>query len=291
MAGPGGRVIEETPKQAAARQRQGAAANGTATPQQQELDARRAAKRTEADKARDRFLEESGFAAVLERAEVLVADLPRGLEEHRRAQAACAELTTFLELAREAPEDHTLGRFARRADDLLRSIQAEPLLVSNANALRGLIARVRSCNVDDVNGPVRNPNVTEAWRKQFMALLTGLPGQDYAAWCAKQVAALIAEARAARRGASWPRSRSSRRRPHVGSGRSRSSRPRRRTLRNPRRSSRRPTVRCPSSRAAWAGGICTPAMAAPSFSWPSPAGRTCPTSAGRNISDATAGRR
>jgi hypothetical protein len=202
MARTAGRVIEETPKQAAARQRQAAAANGTATPEQQELDARRAAKRTEADKARDRFLEESGFAAVLERAEVLVADLPRGLEEHRRAQAACAELTTFLELAREAPEDHTLGRFARRADDLLRSIQAEPLLVSNANALRGLIARVRSCNVDDVNGPVRNPNVTEAWRKQFMALLTGLPGQDYAAWCAKQVAALIAEARAARRGAS-----------------------------------------------------------------------------------------
>jgi hypothetical protein len=102
--------------------------------------------------------------------------------------------------APEAPEDRVLQRFARRAEDLRKTIAAPPSLFANAEALSGLIDRVRRADLGDVNGPVKNPNVVTGWRRQFQELLSPLPGPSHAQWCAQQVKALIVEARAAREG-------------------------------------------------------------------------------------------
>ena len=110
------------------------------------------------------------------------------------------DLITLIELAQEQPDDHVLQRFARRADDLRRTIAAPPALFANADALRALIERVRRADLSDVNGPVKNSNVATGWRRQFQELLSSLPGPSHAQWCKHQVTALIKEARAARAG-------------------------------------------------------------------------------------------
>lgn len=198
-----GRIIEETPEQTAAyeAQRQAAAAsNGHLAPEQRELAERRAARQQQDAARRQRWLESSGFAAVIERAEALLADIPRAAEEHRRAQTALSELADLVALAAEVPEDRTLQRFARRAQDLAKTIVAEPPFFGNADALRDLIARVRAADLDGVNGPVRNNNVVTAWRRRFQELCSPLPGPGHVSWCRQQVRALLAEARAARDG-------------------------------------------------------------------------------------------
>ncbi len=197
-----GRIIEETPEQTAAyeAQRQAAAANGHLTPEQRELAERRAARQHQDAARRLRWLESSGFAAVIEKAEALLADIPRAAEEHRRAQATLSELADFVALAAEVPEDRTLQRFARRAQDLAKTIAAEPPFFGNADALRDLIAHVRAADLDGANGPTRNGNVVTAWRRRFQELCSSLPQPGHAAWCRQQVRALLAEARAARDG-------------------------------------------------------------------------------------------
>ena len=201
-----GKIIEETPEQTAAyaRSRAGAPQNGTApmTPEQQELAERRATRARQAEALRERWLEESGFATVIEKAEALLEDLPRALEEHRRAQGTLGDLATFLELAQEAPDDLVLQRFARGARDLAQSIASPPLLAENAGALRELIAKVRSADLGDANGPIRNGNVAAAWQRRFRELLSPLPPRGRAAECARQVKAFLSEARAAREGRS-----------------------------------------------------------------------------------------
>ncbi len=197
-----GKVIIETPEQTAAyeRARGAAAQNGSMTPEQQELAERRAARARQAEAQRGRWLEDSGFGAVIEKAEAMLADIPRAMEEHQRAQACLRDLADFVALAAEVPEDYQLQRFARRARDLARTIATPPGLVENAESLRALIVRVKVADLADANGPVRNSNVVTAWRRRFTELLSPLPGPGHAAWCRTQVKALLAEARAARQG-------------------------------------------------------------------------------------------
>ena len=193
-----GRIIEETEEET--RQREAAASNGRLTPEERELAERRAARAHRQAVARTRWLDASGFAAVIEKAEALLADLDRAMAEHQRAQATLSDLATFVALAAEAPEDHVLQRFARRARDLAQTISRPPLLLENAPAIRALIARVLTADLDEVNGPVRNPNVVTAWQRRFTELLSPLPGPGHVAWCRKRVQELLAEARAARAG-------------------------------------------------------------------------------------------
>jgi hypothetical protein len=197
-----GKVLSETPEQTAAYEQRKAAGvqNGTVTPEQAELAERRTARTRRAAAQRERWLEESGFAAVIEKAEALLEDVPRASEEHRRAQASLHDLHVFLALAAEAAEDWTLQRFARRAEDLARQISSPPLLFENADHLRALIARVRAADLEGVNGPVKNSNVAAAWRRRFAEVVSPLPQPGHAAQCARAVKALLAEARAAREG-------------------------------------------------------------------------------------------
>jgi hypothetical protein len=192
-----GKIIQETAEETRAYE-QAKAANGTVSREQAELVERRATRTRQAEAKRERWLEASGFAAVIAKAEALLADLDHAMDEHRRAQATLGDLATFLDLAQEAPEDAVLQRFARRAQDLARTISTPPLLAENADHLRALIAQVRSADLDGVNGPVRNNNVVEAWKRRFRELLSPLPQPGHAAQCAREVKAFLAEARAAR---------------------------------------------------------------------------------------------
>ncbi len=195
---PPGKIVEETPEQTAAHERAHAAA-AQPTPEQQELAERKAARARQAEAQRARWLEESGFGAVIEKAAALLEDLPRALEEHRRAMSVLPDLVDFVALAAEVPEDRTLARFARRAESLARTISTPPQLVENAASLRALIGRVRSADLEGVNG-VRNSNLIAAWTRQFRELLTPLPDRTHAQWCAAEVKKLLAEARAEREG-------------------------------------------------------------------------------------------
>jgi hypothetical protein len=196
-----GKIIEESAEQTRAYEQAKAARaqNGAISPEQAELAERRAARTRQAEVKREKWLEQSGFGAVIEKAEALLADLDRAMDEHQRAQAACRDLDTFLALAAEAPDDRVVQHFARRAEDLRRTIAAPPLLVENAAALRALIAKARAADLEGVNG-VRNSNLTAAWRRRFTELLSPLPQPGHAAWCRRQVAELLREARAARAG-------------------------------------------------------------------------------------------
>ena len=117
---------------------------------------------------------------VIEKAEARLAELPTAVDEHRRAQAVLGDLDTFVQLAQASAEDRALQRFARRAEDLRRSIAAPPVLFANGEALRALIERVRGADLEDLNGPVRNPNVAEAWRRRFQELVSWVPGVGHA---------------------------------------------------------------------------------------------------------------
>ena len=152
-----GKVIEETPAETAAYERARAAttSNGVSA-EQRELAERRTARTRQGEAERQRWLETSGFAAVIAKAEALLEDLPRAHAEHRRAQAVLPDLITLIELAGETPDDRVLQRFARRADDLQKTIAAPPLLFANVDALRGLINRVRTADLEGPNG-ARNP--------------------------------------------------------------------------------------------------------------------------------------
>lgn len=198
-----GKIIEETPEQTAAYERahQAGQQNGHLTPEQQELAERRAAKAQRQDQARARWLDSSGFGTVIETAEALLADLPRAMEEHQRAQASLGDLRVFLTLAAETPEDAVLQRFARRAEDLAKQITTEPMVFGNAEGLRRLISRVKAADLEAPNGPGQNSNVTEAWQRQFRELLSvsgALPPPGHAEHCRHQVAGILREARAAR---------------------------------------------------------------------------------------------
>ena len=200
MADTAGKVISETPDETAAYEQ--AQARAATTPnglsaEQRELAERRTVRTRQGEVERRRWLETSGFAAVIAKAEALLEDLPRAHAEHRRAQAVLPDLITLIELAGETPDDRVLQRFARRADDLQKTIAAPPLLFANVDALRGLINRVRTADLEGPNG-ARNPNVLRRWREEFTALISPVPGSDHAEWCRQQATALLAEARQAR---------------------------------------------------------------------------------------------
>jgi hypothetical protein len=194
---PGGIVVNEEDLSPEERRPVTAPHSGL-TPERLELAARQAERRRKTEARRQAWLESSGFAAVIERAEALLADLPRAINEHQLAQATVAPLADFIALAAEEPDDWTLQRFARRAADLARSIQRAPLLAESAPALRELIAKVKGADLDGVNGPVRNSNVVAAWKRHFTELLSPLPQPGHAERCQKQAQSLLAEARAAR---------------------------------------------------------------------------------------------
>jgi hypothetical protein len=196
-----GKIIDETPERTRAYEqaRASGAQNGSMTPEQAELAERRAARTRRREEQRQRWLEESGFAAVIEKAEALLDDCPRAREEHHRAQASLGDLGAFIALAADTPEDAVLQKFARRAQDLAHSITRPPLLFENATALRALIATVTAADLEGVNG-ARNSNLTAAWRRQFQELVTPLPQPGHAAHCARAVKALMTEARDARAG-------------------------------------------------------------------------------------------
>lgn len=199
-----GKIIEESAEQTRAyEQAKATGANGNSTPtspEQVELNERRAGRTRQREQARERWLDSSGFAVVIEKAEALIEDLPRAHEEHQAAQRTLPELATFRALAAEVPADAVLERYARRAADLAQTIARPPTLFENAAALRELIARVKAADLDGANGPVKNSNVATAWMRQFRELVSPLPQPGHAESCRKQVKVFLAEARDAREG-------------------------------------------------------------------------------------------
>jgi hypothetical protein len=67
-------------------------------------------------------------------------------------------------------------------------------------ALRALITRVLAADLDDVNGPVKNPNTATAWRRRFQELLPHLPRPGWSVEHRAQVHALLERIQAAREG-------------------------------------------------------------------------------------------